>query len=183
MVPREGTPQRPAQGRLSYPKAGGVVLLAIYGVLCAKDPSVFRFLDGVDLIIHEAGHVVFGIFGEFLALIGGTLMQLFLPAAFVVHFYRREQFYAAAVTLFWLAQSLWNVSVYVGDARAQKLPLLGGDEAIHDWNAILGRLGLLSWDRFLAGIVYGLGLVLFFVSVFWGFRLSYTSKAITEPPS
>ncbi len=183
MAPLTGKVPSLFRGRPSYLRAGVVLFLAIYGVVCARDPSVFRFLDGVDLLIHEAGHVIFGIFAEFLGLLGGTLMQLLLPAAFVVHFYRREQFYSAAVTLFWLAQSLWNVSVYVGDARAQQLPLLGGDEAIHDWNEIMGRLGLLSWDRFLAGIIYGLGLVLFCLSVFWGLRFSYTSKVTTEPLS
>ena len=32
------------------------------------------------------------------------------------------------VTLFWVGQSLFNVSVYVKDARAQALPLLGGED-------------------------------------------------------
>jgi hypothetical protein len=33
-------------------------------------------MDSVDLAIHEAGHPLFGIFGEFIGYAGGALMQL-----------------------------------------------------------------------------------------------------------
>ena len=38
---------------------------------------------------------------------------------------------------------------YAEDARAMALPLVrpGGGEIVHDWNYLLGRLGLLEWDR------------------------------------
>jgi len=39
------------------------------------------------------------------------------------------------VALWWVAQNLWNISVYVKDARAEELPLVGGGE--HDWNYLL----------------------------------------------
>ncbi len=29
----------------------------------------------------------------------------------------------------------------------------GNEHVIHDWNYLLGRLGLLEWDRFLAGMI------------------------------
>jgi hypothetical protein len=38
-------------------------LAAVYGVICAASPSTYRFLDRVDLVFHEAGHVIFGFFG------------------------------------------------------------------------------------------------------------------------
>ncbi|MGD0264514.1 MAG: hypothetical protein ABSD47_06080 [Candidatus Methylomirabilota bacterium] len=44
-------------------KAGFAALAAVYGVICAASPSTYRFLDRVDLVFHEAGHVIFGFFG------------------------------------------------------------------------------------------------------------------------
>lgn len=146
-------------------RVGGTVLVGIYGIVCAKDPADFGFLDGVDLVFHEAGHVIFGIFGEFIGVLGGTLMQVLVPVSITVYFYLHRQVYSATVVLFWVAQNCFNVSVYVKDARAQVLPLLGEG---HDWNYLLGRLHLLNWDQALGNLVYALGLVLLGGSVVGG---------------
>lgn len=162
----------PPLKRLNIIKAGFIAIIGIYGVICAMDPGSFRFLDRVDLIFHEAGHVIFGIFGEFIGVLGGTLMQLLIPAVITIYFYVTQQTYSAAVTLFWVAQNLFNVSVYVKDARVQALPLLGGEDAIHDWNDILGRLHLLNWDQVVGNVIYAAGLVVLWVSVAWGLYAS-----------
>src|SRR3712207_7366884 len=49
-------------------------------------------------------------------------------------------------------------SVYAGDAVAMQLPLLGGDDSMHDWNWMLDELGLLSRTREVAGAIRALGL-------------------------
>ena len=41
--------------------------------------GVLGFIHGIDLIFHEAGHVIFGFFGQFLAVLGGSLMQVLIP--------------------------------------------------------------------------------------------------------
>jgi hypothetical protein len=153
-------------------KAGFVVLVGVYGVVCAISPSTYRFLDRVDLVFHEAGHVIFGFFGEFIGLLGGSLMQVLVPAIVVGYFVFHQQAYSAAVTLFWVAQSLFNVSVYVKDARARALPLLGDDISAHDWHNILGRLHLLNWDQAIGNLIYTLGLFTLAVSVMGGFCFS-----------
>jgi len=38
--------------------------------------SIFK---GLNLGIHELGHLIFGLFGEFLGILGGTILQLFMP--------------------------------------------------------------------------------------------------------
>src|SRR2546427_868842 len=95
------------------------------GAFLALHPDHVGWLDGVDLAIHEAGHPLFGVFGEFIGFLGGTLMQLLMPSLFVWYFTRRGDRHAATVALWWVAQNLWNVSVYVKDARAEELPLVG----------------------------------------------------------
>jgi hypothetical protein len=102
----------------------------------------YHFLDGVNLLIHEAGHVVFSPLGQTVAVAGGTILQLMFPLAFVVHFWRHGQRFASAVCGVWASESLMYTARYLGDARAQELPLIGGHK--HDWNYLLGQAGLLE---------------------------------------
>ena len=126
-------------------------MLALYGGFLILHPGHYGWLDSLDLAIHEFGHPLFSVFGEFIGVLGGTLMQLLTPAIFVTYFWRQGDRHAAMVALWWVAQNLWNVSVYVQDARAEALPLVGGGE--HDWNYLLGAFGLLSQDQVIGGAV------------------------------
>lgn len=158
-------------GKIHYPKAGFILVMALYGIICAWDATVPRFLDRVDLVIHEAGHMFFSWFGEFMKVIGGTIGQLFVPAAFTVYFHLRREGFSSAVTLFWCGQNLFNISLYVKDAQAMALPLVsvgGGDDTIHDWNYILSRLGLLRGDQVIGTSIFLLGVVVIMASVVWG---------------
>ncbi len=153
--------------KVNYLKAGFTVLMAVYGIVCARQ-STPGLLDNVDLVAHEAGHLFFRWFGEFLMVLGGTIGQLFVPAAFAVYFFLRREFFSSSVTLFWTGQNLFNISVYVKDAQAMELPLVsagGGEDTIHDWNYLLSHLGLLRWDRQIGGLVYALGLLIIIASV------------------
>ena len=181
--PPPGSPLLPSRQlrsqspRINYFKVGFIGVIGVYGVLCALNPETYRWLDLVNLVFHEAGHAIFGFFGEFLGVLGGTLMQVLIPAIATVHFVLYGQRWSGMVTLFWVSQSLFNVSVYVKDARAQALPLLGGDDAIHDWNWLLGRLGLLSWDQVIGGAIYATGLVVLAVSILGGLYYSLNDQA------
>lgn len=146
-----------------------------------RDPHAFLLLDHVDLAIHEAGHVVFSPFGEFIAVAGGTILQLVLPAAFVAYFFRTGQPYAGFVTLFWVAQSMHNTAVYIGDARAQMLPLVGGEYVIHDWAYMLSRLRLLTDDRAIADMVRAAAALVWFAALGGGLRHARRSTAASEP--
>ena len=45
------------------------------------------FMHRPDLVIHEAGHVLFGLFGnELLTVLGGSLLQVLFPFAFFASF-------------------------------------------------------------------------------------------------
>ena len=90
----------------------------------------YHFLDGVNLALHEGGHLVFGPFGQTMQVLGGTVGQLFFPVACAASFAQRKQTFEAAVCGVWAAESLVYTAQYLGDARAQLLPLVGGH--IHD---------------------------------------------------
>jgi len=161
---------------INYPKAGFTLLLLIYGVVCARTVDEPSLLDRVDLIAHEAGHLLFGYFGEFMLVIGGTLGQLLVPAGIGVYFLSRREFFSASVALFWVGQSLLNVSVYVKDAAAMELPMvsLGGGDVIHDWNWLLLKFNMLAYDQTIGAMVYGLGVLVMVIAVGWGLYLSVT---------
>lgn len=143
-----------------------VAALAVYGLVSLRTPEDFRLLDSVDLAIHETGHLVFGPFGEWMGFFGGTLFQLLVPATFTAYFVRRRDAFAAAACLWWVAQNCWNVSVYIADARAQALPLVGGGE--HDWNYLLMAAEALPQDRAIARTVHAVGVLLYVIAIAMG---------------
>ncbi len=157
----------------------GVVLLGAWAVSVVRDPDGWRFVDGVNLLLHEAGHPLFSFFGEFAMVAGGTLMQLLFPLSFVVYFHRSRQPFGAAVALAWLGESLFNVARYAADARARVLPLLGGDEVGHDWAYMLGRLGMLERDLSIAHGIRATGGLVLLASVTWAVKAALAPAAHT----
>ena len=79
-------------------------------------PAGWSFLDGVDLIFHEAGHVLFTPLGDTPMVLGGSLLQVLVPAVLTGVFFWRGEGVSTAAMLLWTAQNLANVSVYVADA-------------------------------------------------------------------
>jgi hypothetical protein len=134
--------------------------VAARGISARPAGVILGVLDGANFIFHEGGHVVFIFLGQFLHVLGGSLMQVALPVACTVYFWRAGRPASAAATLFWAGESLTNVAVYVSDARARALPLHGGDGVIHDWNFLLARLGLLGWAEDLGRLTFTFGFVL-----------------------
>ena len=121
--------------------------------------GIVAFLHGVNLVFHEAGHLIFGFFGQFVGVMGGSLNQVLIPAICVVAFLRTHQRASAAVALFWTGQSLADVAVYAADGRAMALPLLA-EGLIHDWNYILGHTGLLERAESIGRLMFGAGALL-----------------------
>jgi hypothetical protein len=131
------------------------------------------FLHLINLLFHEAGHLIFMPFGRFMTILGGTLGQILMPmiclGTFVIK--TRDPF-GASVALWWTAESLMDIAPYINDARALDLMLIGGvtgkETDGHDWNNILRMLGLLEWDHWLAHLTYNLGILLMLGSFLWG---------------
>ena len=138
-------------------------LFLFYTRWLAKE-NYFSPLDFVNLAFHEAGHVFLGFFGRFISMLGGTIFQLLIPAVCLVHLKRRGANLGWQLCLFWLGQSLLNVAVYAGDAVKQVLPLVGGGE--HDWNYLLGELGLLAYTEGVARLILLAGSAVIFYSFY-----------------
>jgi len=131
------------------------------------------FLHLINLPFHEAGHLLFMPFGEFMTILGGSLGQILMPfVCFVTFLVKTRDPYGASVALWWTAENLMDLSPYINDARALDLLLLGGftgkEVDAHDWNNLLTMLGWLEYDHRLAHLSYGTGTLLMMVALMWG---------------
>ena len=175
---------------VTYARGVLLLLLAFYTVRLLTHPIASNyvgetFLHLVNLPFHEAGHILFSPFGRFLQVAGGTIMQLLVPAAVAVSFLVRRDRFGAAVALWWLGESMADVAPYADDARAGQLPLLGGVtgsevEDYHDWEVMLGKLGLLFWDHAIGRFFFVAGIAVMIAALAWGAVLSYRT---TRPPA
>jgi hypothetical protein len=137
--------------------------LGIYGLYGAYRPEYFQFIDGVNLLFHEAGHVFFGMLGEYVGIWGGTLFQILFPLGIGIAFLKKRDIFSASVMFFWASQNLIPISTYIKDARTQTLPFVGGE--IHDWHYILSRANLLGHNILIGHTVWFLSIVLMLTSV------------------
>ncbi|MCW1891773.1 MAG: hypothetical protein KIH65_000830 [Candidatus Uhrbacteria bacterium] len=144
---------------INYWKLSGFILACVYFIYCITHLSAWHFIDGVNLIIHEAGHIVFAPFGTFLQTLGGSFLQVFVPFVFTYYFWRQNLFVESSIVLLWVGQNLVNVSVYAGDAIAMQLELLGGDVTGHDWHNLLVMTGLLPHTALISHLIYGAGII------------------------
>ena len=126
----------------------------------------------VNLVFHEAGHVLFWPFGEFLRIAGGTLLQWLMPVAALVALRRTaHDNFGASLALWWLAISVIDAAPYAYDARHPQLVLLHGgtgDTGAHDWVEMLGDLGLLSRAHGVGHLLHWAGFALLALANGWG---------------
>lgn len=160
-----------------YGRIGALVLLMVWSwFLFGYDYRTAEinasFLHNIMLPIHEAGHVLFMPFGEFLAIFGGSFFQLALPfgigAAFILK--NRDNF-GAAVCLWWTGASLIDLSPYIYDALHPQMLLLGGhtgEDGPHDWIYLLDVFGQLQHAQGWGAFAHVLGGAVMLAGIVWG---------------
>jgi hypothetical protein len=131
----------------------GVALFAV--LVFASTPGFVLFLDHANLLFHEAGHPLVGLFSARLEAYGGTMGQLAFPLVLAVLFWRKREAVSFAVSVIWFFENWLNIARYMADARAQVLPLVGGGD--HDWARIFGRWDVLNHDTQIAAVVRTIG--------------------------
>jgi hypothetical protein len=137
------------------------------------------FMHAVNLAFHEAGHVIFRVLGDFMMVLGGSLMQLIVPAAVMVAFvFKHDNNFGGAVALWWLGQSAMDLAPYIYDARSGQLLLLGGfigqeRPGAHDWTNLLGRLGMLDYGHALGTLTNFVGMCVMVLALAWAGYVLY----------
>ena len=142
---------------------------AIFKHWCA-DPSSSSIFWGLNLGLHELGHLLFRPLGEWWSVAGGSLTQCAAPLCSFIVFCRQRDYFALSFSFGWLATNLFETANYIADARAMVMPLVSpfGGEVWHDWNYLLSRAGWLAWDHALAGWVRAAGAVSMVVGLAYG---------------
>ncbi len=119
------------------------------------------FLHYPLMVFHEAGHAVFSVFGKWLMVAGGSVMQLTMPALLCGGLWvtNRDAF-GAALGAWFFGVSLLDIAPYVYDAWQPRLTLLNGETGTvdsHDWMYLLSSVGAVDRSQQLGRMVYGLG--------------------------
>jgi hypothetical protein len=146
----------------------------------ARGSGALLMIDLVFVPIHEGGHLLFRFFGEFLAVAGGTIVQLAVPLMLAAVFVFQRQITGTAFCVFFFFEQLLPIATYMGEARAQELPLLtvgDSDDVIHDWAYLFGKLGVLDHDTQIAHALRVLGWIGMIATLAWFIWRSVQSKS------
>ncbi|MBC7544492.1 MAG: hypothetical protein H7338_17360 [Candidatus Sericytochromatia bacterium] len=145
-----------AVGRSWPPRALLLMYVASAGYRRLGDREASCWFDGLTLLIHELGHLLFQPFGEFLMVAGGSITQLAAPLLTMFLFRRQGDWFGVSVAGGWLAMSAFHLAVYVADAQDMSLPLVGfGSDPEHDWHYLLAATGTLHRSATYARLLEG----------------------------
>ena len=129
------------------------------------------FMHNILLPIHEAGHVLFMPFGQWLTILGGSLFQLALPGGIAVTFiWKNRDNFGAAIGLWWTSVSLIDLAPYIYDALRPQLILLGGsvgEDGPHDWIYLLDSVGQRSNAQHWGALAHTLGGLIMLAALGW----------------
>jgi len=128
----------------------------------------------VNLPFHEAGHVFFTPFGDFVRVLGGTLGQLVMPmACCLVLLLKTRDPLGAGAALWWFGENFLDIAPYIDDAGTGELPLLGGNTGestpygFHDWEYLMTETGNLGKEHALAHASHVCGSLVMVVALAW----------------
>jgi len=121
----------------------------------ATTDANFLILDFVNLAIHEAGHPLFAAFGYIPNILGGTLLELMVPAACALTFWWRRHTTGVAFSAFWFFENFLYIGTYMADARRVSLPLVGSGD--HDWEILFSHWNILVHDQQIGGWTRAIG--------------------------
>jgi hypothetical protein len=140
-------------------RIGWLAFYAIFLLYALTSKGPWLFIDLVFVPIHEGGHLLFCWFGETLHVLGGTILQLFVPLAIAVYFVFKRYITGAAFAAFFFFENFLSVGTYMADARAIALNYVtvGEGEAEHDWTTMFIKLGVLEYDTTIGHTVRALG--------------------------
>ena len=160
-----------------WPRVGLWAVFLVWGLLLIgmdirTGEMGTSFLHRPLLVFHEAGHVLFRPFGEWMTVFGGTLGQLLMPAILCIAMLRHNHDpYGASFGLWLLGVSLLDVAPYMYDALHPQLMLLTGatgEEGGHDWIYLLQSVGLLGKAQRIGTFVHALGVMVVLAGSAWG---------------
>jgi hypothetical protein len=168
--------RKPEDTALALIRPAVLLGVAVWTWQFARLPMGVAVMDSIlhlpNLVFHEAGHVLLGIFGRFPGVLGGSLFQFALPLMLAGVFLKQRDQFGAAICTWWAGQNLLDLAPYIADARALQMVLLGGKTGAevegHDWEYLLTEIGWLHLDRTLGLAAHRIGLAMMIGALVWG---------------
>ena len=169
-----------------------IAFYLLFLLYAANNRSGFLFLDLANLMIHEAGHPLFGViggnaeygFGHTLMVLGGTLFELIVPLVCAAYFFFRREATGAAFCAFWFFENFLYIGTYMADARASALLLVGSGDS--DWEVLFTQWNLMLHDTQIAHATRTVGWLGMLASVSWfaycSFRRASQSHVLEPVP-
>lgn len=145
--------------------------------LFTMKPYPWIMIDNMNLLIHEAGHLILGLvngFGsEFVTVLAGTVFQIGFPLLFVIYFIIKKEINGVLFSTFWFGEVLINVGVYMKDAAFQVLPMFGHEGGIHDWIYTFSAINQLHNALLIGNAVITLGYITITLSTIVAWCLAF----------
>ena len=154
-------------------RGAAIAWLVFYGALIADallHGTLFHWFDLVFVPVHEGGHLLFGYFGHWIMVAGGTILQLFVPFALAIYFLFKRQLFGTAFCAFFFFEQFLPAGIYMADARCECLEYVTvGDPELaeHDWFYLFSRAGVLDHDTQIGNFVRVLGWIGMLATVIW----------------
>jgi hypothetical protein len=149
-------------------------------------PSYFSLFSGINLGIHEGGHLIFRSLGEFLHAAGGTILQLMAPLATIGMFLKQRDYFGVSVAFAWLSTNFYEIARYMADAEKLELDLVtvgdSGGIVQHDWRFLFTRMGLLEQCEGVAWLTRQLGLFSILFAIVFGAWVLYLMAVTPAKP-
>lgn len=153
-----------------------LVVLLIYMTILLVSGTEFIFMDYVNFLFHEAGHVVFLVFGTTIGFLGGTILQLLIPIICgLVLIKQQEDWFGGGLCGWWFGENMVNIGLYMKDAPYRVMPLIGGE---HDWVYLFSQWQLMPHAETIGQSVISLGFI-----VMCGFIIGIIIQLLSSSPN
>jgi len=148
-------------------------------------PLILLPFQMLDFGIHELGHLIFAFAPAVVTAAMGVGTEVLFPLLVVYAAFKYKQYFTGAMCLSWVALAMHSGGQYMADARSQSIPLvsISGDGAIHDWNFVFGKLGLLPQDHVIGFTFMAIGFLLALAGLAFGVFLIVKMAAAADEPA
>jgi|TARA_Y100000031_G_scaffold59806_1_gene67538 hypothetical protein len=84
----------------------------------SNESIILYLLHQANLVFHEAGHVIFAVFGRVIGILGGSLGQLMVPLMVIVHFWYWRDVAGFAFGAFWFFENFLDIAHFTWQTLA-----------------------------------------------------------------
>jgi hypothetical protein len=148
------------------------VFIQILNFSAAPDNSNHILTMGmyfINLGVHEAAHFATFFLPPIIVSSAGSIAEIIFALLLLLAAFKGKSYFAAVFTGLWVMFSFISAGIYMSDARAQVLPLIGpGESLMHDWYYVFSQLGWLNADTLIGGSMRTIGITVGATSLAFG---------------